>query len=163
MAILRDGVIEAEGQLDAVGDSVGAVVGEEHVAIVAAPPVPIECFISDTSGSRWRRFTQRLSTSECEDAVAAVGDRVLDDDVVAALLEHEQAGRVLPAVVHAVAVAAHTEIEGISRDDVPATAPHGETPSGKERAIVVVHSRIINGMLNILVAQVVLNRPFKLN
>src|SRR5690606_26739976 len=73
---------------------------------------------------------------------AAVGGGVLDEHVLVALLEAEDSCRVLPAVVHALDMAADAEVEGVPRDHVSAAAPQGDPPPREERTVIVVHAGI---------------------
>src|SRR5690606_7728051 len=87
-----------------------------------------------------------LQAGEAEEAVAAVRDGVLGDDVVVALLEAEDAGRVLAAVVNALDVPADAEVQGVARDHVATGAPQPEAPAGEEGAVVVVDLGILDAV-----------------
>src|SRR5439155_8543776 len=101
-AVAGDGVA-AERRLDAVGGGVADVVAGEDVVVGAA-----------AAG------VHRGLTGPQEDAVAAVGEGVVGDDVAAALLIDQQSRRVLAARVHAVAVAADVVVDAIAEEGVVA-------------------------------------------
>ncbi len=86
-------------------------------------------------------LAQGLAAGKAEEAVAAVRHGVLGEDVLVVLLEHEDPRGVLPAVVHAVTVAADAEVDGVAADDVARAPPQGDAPAGVEREVVVVDPR----------------------
>src|SRR5512145_1375288 len=71
-----------------------------------------------------------------EEAVAAVRGRVAGERVLARLLVDEDRGRVLAAVVDAVAVAAHVPVEGVVYDPVTARSVHAEPQAAVEAEVV---------------------------
>ncbi len=109
--VAEDLVAEGEGELEPVGGRVGEVVADEQVVVapfarvieVGGGAFPGQCF----------------EAGEGEDAVPAVRRGVLGEDVVRALLEADDAGGILPAVVHALDVPAHAEVQRVARDHVP--------------------------------------------
>ena len=70
-----------------------------------------------------------LTAGKAEKAVAAVRHRVLGEDILVILLEYKDARGILPAVVHAMTVAADAEIHGVTADDVAARIATGRFPS----------------------------------
>ena len=118
-AVAGDGVA-AEGRLDAVGGGVADVVAGKDVVVGAA-----------AAG------VHRGLAGPEEHAVAAVGERVVGDDVAAALLVDQQSRRVLAARVHAVAVAADVVVHAIVEDGVVAGSIQADPQAGIEREIVV--------------------------
>ena len=131
--VLQILVAEGEGVLDAVGRGIGKIVADEQIVGVAAALVPFDRMLADLADG--------LAAGKAEEAVAAVRHRVLGEDVLVVLLEHEDPGRILPAVVDAMAVAADAEIDGVAADDVARAPPQGDAPAGVEREVVVVDLR----------------------
>ena len=64
------------------------------------------------------------------------------NDVFTALLKQQDSRRILPSVVDRVRVAAHTEVKVVATDRVTTRAPHGQAPTRKKRAVVVVDLRV---------------------
>ncbi len=117
-----DEPVAAERRLDPVGRREREVVAEVEVVVGAS--------LAGVHGV--------LSGPE-EEPVAAVGHGVPRDDVPAALLEHEEAGRVLAAAVPAVRVAAHVVVDAVAHEHVVARAVHADAEPGVEREDVVAH------------------------
>src|SRR5690606_14275172 len=123
--VLREDVPLAEGHLDAVGRGVGEIVGDEEVAVAAeggeflrdlfrdleqiVDVAPVVLAAEALTLAVQPVLADGLQAGEAEEAVAAVRDGVLGEDVVVALLEAEDAGRVLAAVVNALDVPADAE------------------------------------------------------
>jgi len=80
--------------------------------------------------------------SEAEDAIAAVGRGVLCEGVVVALLEDEETGGILAAVVNAFAMAADAEVAGVSGNDIGRGPPERDAPAGEEGTVVVEDSAV---------------------
>ena len=152
--VLREDVALAEGHLDAVGGGVGEIISDEEIPVGAEGGELAGDFcgnldegihvllagLAAESGALFLHpeFTEGFAAGETEEAVAAMGGGVLGDGVLVALLEGEDAGGILAAVVDAFGMAADAEVEGVSGDDVPAAAPEGEAPTGEEGGVVVV-------------------------
>ena len=129
-AVAVEDVAKGEGHFNTMGRRIGEIILDEKVSVVAASLIPCRRMGAG--------FTQGFAPGKAEEAVPAVCGGVFRDDVVAVLLKHEDAGRVLSAVVHTVTVAAHAEVTGISCDEVVAASPHGNAPARVEREVVVV-------------------------
>ncbi len=135
-AVAVEDIAEGERHLDAMGRSIGEIVADKQVLVVATPFVPIRRIAPG--------LAQRFAACETEEPVTAVGGRVLGDDVFVVLLEQEYAGRILAAIVHPVAVSAHAEVAGVAADHVAAASPHRDAPAGVEGEIVVVDLRVVH-------------------
>src|ERR1035438_912971 len=79
-----------------------------------------------------------LTASKAEETVTAVRDRVLGEDVLVILLEHEDPRGVLPAVVNPMTVTADAEVNGVPADDVARASPQGDPPAGVEGEVIVI-------------------------
>ena len=123
---VRHEPVAAERRFDPVGRREREVVGEEDVVVGPA-------------GAAVHGALPRPQ----EEPVAAVRDRVPGDDVVAALLVHEEPGRVLSAAVPAVRVAAHVVVHAILHDHVPARAIQPDAEPGVEREGVVAYGHAV--------------------
>src|SRR3569623_3426258 len=120
--ILDETIACGKGGFDAIVAGVREIVAVDQISIAA----PLA------------RFVERFQPGEQEEPVAAVRGAIEQEIVVRALLEHENAGRILPAVVNSVRVAADAPIELVARDGVPARAIERQPPAAVKRAVVVI-------------------------
>ncbi len=168
-AVVADGIALTVLDADAVL-IVGEIVGEnDRFVAVSAPdavPAAVE-FVADNLiaaegdfntvrrgkrkvilvnqvvvGSARAGIHRRLAGPE-EKAIAAVGGAVPGDDVVAGLLVHQNRRRVLAAVVDALAVAAHVEVQAVVHDAVAGAAVHADADGAVERDAAAVDHAVI--------------------
>src|SRR5439155_22621333 len=72
-----------------------------------------------------------------KDSVAAVGHRVVGDDILRALLVDQKIGGVLTASIKSFAVSAHVVIDVVVHDLVAIRSVQADAESGIEREVVV--------------------------
>ena len=126
---VRDERVAAERGLHPVGRRETEIVRVEHVVVRAA--------LAGVHG---------VVAGPEKEPVAAVRRRIERDDVVVALLVHQDARRVLASTVEAVAVAAHVEVDDVADDRVVARAVQPDAEPGVEREVVVPDRHVIDAI-----------------
>ena len=118
--VIADERVAAESRLDSICRGEAEVVAVEKIVVGAA----LAGVHSALAGPQ-------------KNAVAAVGHRVVGDDVLVALLVDQQVRGVLPAPIKPFAVAAHVVIGAVVHDGVAARPVETYADAGVEREVVV--------------------------